>query len=90
MSDGMMSGGELDPLEIEIEDVGERLDEQRFREARHAGDQAVAAGEQRDEHLIDDLVLADDDLAQLRENTLASRRDFFSADGGSRRIHAVP
>mgnify|MGYP003693796461 CR=1 FL=1 len=63
-------GRELDPLEIEIEDVGERLDQQRLGQAGHAGDQAVAAGEQRDEHLLDDLVLSDDDLAQLGENTL--------------------
>ena len=88
MSDGMMSGRELDPLEVEVEDVGERLDQQRLRQAGHAGDQTVAAGEQRNQHLIDDLVLPDDDLAQLGENALAARRDFFSADGANRRIHA--
>ena len=37
--------------------------------------QAVAAGEQRDQHLIDDLVLADDDLAQLGEDPLAALLD---------------
>ena len=81
-------GRELNPLEVEIEDVGERLDQQRLRQPGHAGDQAVAAGEQRDQHLLDDLVLADDDLAQLGENALAARRDFLGADGGNRRIHA--
>ena len=71
-------GRELDPLEIEIEDVGERLDQQRLGQARHAGDQAVAAGEQRDQDLLDDLVLPDDDLAQLGENPLAALRDLLA------------
>ena len=72
---------ELDPLEVEVEDVGERLDEQRLGQPGHAGDQAVAAGEERDEHLLDDLVLADDDLAELGEDPLAAVRDPFGADG---------
>ncbi len=64
--------GELDALEVQVQDVGERLDEERLRQPRHAGDQAVAAGEQRDEHLLDDLVLPDDDLAELGENARAA------------------
>jgi hypothetical protein len=35
-------------------------------------DEAVAADEQREQHLADDVVLADDELAQLRDNLLAS------------------
>ena len=70
-------GRELNALEVEIEDVGERLDQQRLRQARHAGDQAVSAREQRDQHFFDDFVLADDDLAQLRENLLAAFGDAF-------------
>ena len=38
-------GRELDPLVIQIEDVGERLDQQRLRQTRYAGDQTVAGGE---------------------------------------------
>ena len=72
-------GRELDALEVEIEDVGERLDEQRLRQAGHAGDQAVAAGEERDQHLLDDLVLSDDDLAELGENALAAFGDALGA-----------
>ena len=79
-------GRELDALEVEIEDVGERLDQQRLRQAGHAGDQAVAAREQRDEHFFDDFVLADDDLAQLREDLLAAFGDAF---GGSDDVHGV-
>ena len=46
-------------------------------------DQAVAAGEQRDEHLIDDIVLPDDDLSELGENAIAARGNFFGAQGDS-------
>ena len=79
-------GRELDALEVEIEDLGERLDQQRLGQPRHAGDQAVAAGEQRDQDLLDDLVLADDDLAQLGENPLAAFRDLLRADRGCPRL----
>ena len=82
-------GRELDALEVEIEDVGERLDQQRLGQARHAGDQAVAAGEQRDQHLLDDLVLADDDLAELGEDALAAFGDALRrSTRGDRRFHA--
>src|SRR5262249_49608814 len=73
---------ELDPLELEVEDVGERLDQQRLGEPGHTSDEAVAAGEQRDQHLLDDVVLAHDDFAQLGENALTALGYFLSTDGG--------
>ena len=39
----------------------ERLDELRLGEARHADEQAVAAGQDRDQGQVDDLFLAEDD-----------------------------
>ena len=75
MSAGIRSGVNWMRLKLEVEDAGERLDEQRLGQPGHAGEQAVAAGEERDQHLIDDLVLPDDDLAQLVEDPLAPRRD---------------
>jgi hypothetical protein len=81
-------GRELDPLEVEIENLGERLDQEGLGQSRHPGDQAVPAGEERDQHLFDDVILPDDDLAQLGENPLAAFRDFLRADTGDRRIHA--
>ena len=47
----------------------------------HAGDQAVPAGEERDEHLIDHRVLPDDDLADLGEDALAPVRDALGHGG---------
>ncbi len=46
------------------------MDEQRLGEAGHADDEAVAADKQRQQHLIDDLVLADDELLQLLDDAL--------------------
>ena len=63
--------GELDPLEGEVEDLRERLDQQRLGQSGHAGDQAVSAGEERHQHLVDDRVLADDDFADLVQDAVA-------------------
>src|SRR5258705_10715069 len=49
------------------------MNEQCLGQARRADDQAVAAHEQRIQHLIDDFSLTDDDLAQFAENLLAAR-----------------
>jgi len=40
----------------------ERFDEERLGQAGRAGDETMPAGEERDEQLLDDFVLADDDL----------------------------
>ena len=64
---------ELDALENQAERLRNRADHQRLRRAGKARDQAVAADEQRDENLIEHFVLADDDLADLREDAVAHR-----------------
>ena len=62
---------ELDALERQAERVRERAHQQRLRRARHAGDQAMSADQQRQQQMIDDVVLADDDLAHLRADRAA-------------------
>jgi hypothetical protein len=62
---------ELDALEFEAQRLRDGADHQRLRGAGQAGDQAVAADEERGEDLVDDLLLADDDLANLAENAVA-------------------
>ena len=54
---------ELHALLGEAEHAAERLDELGLGEAGHADEQPVAAGEDGDERLLDDLVLAEDDGA---------------------------
>src|SRR6185503_2472658 len=66
-------GRELDARELQVEGLRHRVDEQRLGQSRRADDEAVAADEERVQDLVDDLFLADDDLAQLAENLLAAR-----------------
>jgi len=51
---------ELYALELQVQNPGERADQAGFRQSRRAGDQAVAAGKQHDEQLLDHFVLPDD------------------------------
>ena len=48
-------GRELDAVELQLQHLRERRDEQRLRQARHADDQAVAADEERQQHQVDDV-----------------------------------
>ena len=67
--------GELDAAEAHGQGLGERRNGQRLGQSRHADGQAVAAGEQADEHLLDHLVLADDDLVDLLHQGVAGLGD---------------
>ena len=62
---GHQVGGELDPVERAVDDVGDRADEHRLAEARDAFEQDVAVGEQAGQRLADELALADDDPPDL-------------------------
>ena len=65
MSDGIRSGVNWMRLNFEIDGLRELLDEERLGQAGDAAQQAVAAGEKRDQDLADDALLADDGLRQL-------------------------
>lgn len=54
-------GGELNPLEVEPEGLGEGTHEQRLCRARQTGHQTVSTDERRDENLFERGVLPDDD-----------------------------
>ena len=62
---GHQVGRELDAVELEVDCLRQLLDHQRLGQAGHAAQQAVAAGEERDENLADDALLADDGLGEL-------------------------
>ena len=70
---GHQVGGELDARELQVQDLRHRLDDQRLGEPGHTDDEAVAADEQRQQGLVHDLLLADDLLADLGQDLLASR-----------------
>ena len=61
-------------------------DEEGLAEARYALQQDVPAGEERDEHLVHDLVVADDDLVDLLfEPPVTLDEGFYPLTG-----HALP
>jgi hypothetical protein len=52
------------------------VDQQCLGQSWRADDQAVAAHEQRVQHLRDDFILTDDDLLQLGDDLLTARIHF--------------
>ena len=69
-SDGHEVGRELDPLEVAADGLRHGLDRHRLGEARDALDEEVAAREERDDHPLQQVVLADDDLLDLVQQPL--------------------
>ena len=57
---------ELNATEIQVDGLGDRVHEERLRQAGHTLQEQVTAGEERDHDALDDDVLADDDLADAR------------------------
>ena len=57
---GHQVGRELDPVEFQRERLRQRVDHQRLGQSGHPFEDAMAPGEDGDQELIDDLVLADD------------------------------
>ena len=56
---------ELDAREREVEATGQGADQEGLPQARDPFEQDVPAREERDEHLVHDLVVTDDDLVDL-------------------------
>ena len=70
MSDGIRSGVNWMRVNVPPSVFEQRRHGQRLAEAGHALEQAVAAGEEPDEHPLEHTFLADDDRAQLDEHLL--------------------
>jgi len=70
-------GRELDAIKAEIEDISYSFHQQRLCQTGCAGDEAMPARDEGDEHLIHDLMLADDDLTDLGEEPLANSGHHF-------------
>ena len=70
-------GRELDAVELPADDLGDGADRQRLRQAGHAFDEDVAAGEQGDDDALQQRFLADDDLLDLEQHLLERRRRLF-------------
>ena len=68
---------ELNALELELEQSGDGFDEQRFRQPRRTGDQAMAAGDEAENQLLNHVALADDDFAEFSFEAHAARLQAF-------------
>ena len=66
MSEGIRSGVNWMRLKLKPKRLGERGDQQRLGQPRHADEQRMPAAEQRDQQLLDHRLLPDDHLAELR------------------------
>ena len=64
---------ELDALEHQAQRLRDGAHHQRLRRAGQAGDQAMAADEQRRQDLIEHLLLPDDHLPDLRRECRRAR-----------------
>jgi hypothetical protein len=58
-------GGELDASEVEMHRFRQRLHEQRLREARHADQPRVSSSDDREQKLLDDVILPHDAVRDL-------------------------
>jgi len=72
--------GELNAAEAQVHRVGDGADHQRLGQPGHADEQAVAAGQDREQELLQHIPLADDHLGRLGEQFTAGRGQPF--DGG--------
>jgi hypothetical protein len=62
--------GELDPLEFQVEGLGDGVDEGGFAEAGDTFEEDVAAADDGDEDIFDDVLLTDDEFADFRADFL--------------------
>lgn len=67
-------GGELDPFEAEIQNLGQSGNQESLRQTRNSDEEGVGATENGDEKLLDDLVLSDDDQFELGNASLRKLR----------------
>ena len=72
-------GRELDAGERELEALREGLDEECLAEPGDAFQQHVTAREETDQHLADDVVVADDHLADLGAQRLVGAHELLNS-----------
>ena len=69
--------GELDALELQVQDAREAREQERLGQARDPDEEAMPGGEEGDEQLLDDALLAHDDAPKLVEDALLGREQLL-------------
>jgi hypothetical protein len=72
-------GRELDAGERQLEALREGLDQECLAEPGNAFQQHMPAREETDQHLVDDLVVADDDLADFGAQRLVGAHELLDS-----------
>ncbi len=67
----------MDALKFQMKNLRDGFDEQRLGQTRRAGDQAMSAGKERDENLLDHFLLADDDFGEFGFDSGAAGDEAF-------------
>ena len=87
----------MDPLELAADRLRDGLHGKRLRETGHTLNEEVAAREQRHDHALEQVVLADDDLLDLEEQALhlaagadTRRHRFFLPSPVGCRVRPMP
>ena len=75
-------GRELNPLKLQMQRLGKRVDQGRFAQAGHAFQEHVAAAHHGQQHMLDDVVLADDELADFIADAVESRDEALDRFAG--------
>ncbi len=63
-------GRELDAVELEIDDLCNRMNQEGLRESRDADDDAVSSAQDRSQNEVDHPLLSHDELVELREDLI--------------------
>ena len=81
---------ELDAPERQPQRLRDRAHHQRLRRARHPGNQAMSAYKQRNQDLVEHIVLTHDHLPHLRQDRVAHRLEALNTSLQLRRVLIHP
>ena len=83
-------GSELDAVELEVHRLTEGADQQGLGQTRDAGDQRMSPGEERQQGVVDDLLLSDHRFANLLHQCLSPGGQLFDrGDGNGGRVGGI-
>jgi hypothetical protein len=72
-------GSELNAFERKIENLSKRADQQRLGQARNTDKKSVAATENGQKNLLDNLILPDNDFSDFRTQALMSATQLLNS-----------
>ena len=68
---------ELDPFETQVQNLRESFDQKRFCQARNSRNHGMSPDHQRNHHLVNHVILGNDDLSEFLQDIAMSCAEFF-------------